>query len=44
MFFISQASLTTWIIWIMLNLLYPTYIFAFVLTIILPNIAAILWA
>ncbi|EAZ88522.1 hypothetical protein [Crocosphaera chwakensis] len=43
MFLIPQVSLTTWIIWIMLNVLYPTYIFAFVLTIVMPNITAIFW-
>ncbi len=43
MFLNHRTSATTWIIWIMLNLLYPTYIFAFILTMIAPNIAAILW-
>ncbi len=43
MFLIPQVSLTTWIIWIMLNVLYPTYIFAFILTIVMPNITAIFW-
>ncbi len=43
MFLISQASLTTWLIWLMFNVLSPTYIFAFVLTIVMPNIAAFLW-
>ena len=43
MFLISQASLTTWTIWIMFNVLFPTYTFAFVLIIVLPNITGFLW-
>lgn len=44
MFLIPQVSSTTWIIWLMLNVLYPTYIFAFILTIVMPNIIAFFWA
>ncbi len=43
MFLIPQVSSTTWIIWIMLNVLYPTYIYAFILTIVMPNITAFFW-
>ena len=43
MFLIPRTYSTTWIIWIMLNLLYPTYLFGFILTMIMPNIAAIFW-
>lgn len=43
MFLISQTSWKTWIIWMMFNVLFPTYIFAFVLTIVMPNIAAFSW-
>ncbi|MDJ0658525.1 MAG: hypothetical protein QNJ42_03440 [Crocosphaera sp.] len=43
MFLIPQVSATTWIIWIMLNILYPTYIYTLILNIILPNITTLLW-
>ncbi len=43
MFLTPRTSSTTWIIWMMLNLLYPTYLFGFILTMIMPNIAAIFW-
>ena len=38
-----KPSIITWILWIMFNFLCPTYIFALILIIILPNITTIFW-